>query len=73
MSTIRVKSTAREPELTLKKGQKFHLFNSHIWSTGQDANATIKRQLQRLVPAAHIFLDVDDLENSSCLRRLAAT
>ena len=32
-------------------------------STGQDANATIKRQLQLLLPKVEIFLDIDDLES----------
>ena len=27
MSTIRIKETGHEPELTLQTGQKFHLFN----------------------------------------------
>merc|ERR1719454_1296322 len=63
VTSILLKDTGKRPELTLRKGQKFHLFNSHIWSTGQDATATIKRQLQRLLPDCRIFLDVDDLEN----------
>ena len=58
----------RPPELTLRKGQRYHLFNSHIWSTGQDAVATIKRQLQRLVPGVRIFLDVDDLDSDDLER-----
>ena len=34
---------------------------SHIWSTGQDQCAVIKRQLQLLLPGVIVFLDVDDL------------
>ena len=34
---------------------------SHIWSTGQDQVAVIKRQLQLLLPGVIVFLDVDDL------------
>ena len=34
---------------------------SHIWSTGQDQCAIIKRQLQLLLPGVIVFLDVDDL------------
>ena len=34
---------------------------SHIWSTGQDQCAVIKRQLQLLLPGIIVFLDVDDL------------
>ena len=40
-----------------------------VWSTGQDAVATIKRQLQRLMPGVRIFLDVDDLEDVDALER----
>ena len=60
--TIRLLSARKEPELSLGQGQQWHLFLSHIWSTGQDANATIKRQLCLLLPGVSIFLDVDDLE-----------
>ena len=57
MSSIRLKETHKPPKLTLQSGQRFHLFNSHIWSTGQDAVATIKRQLQRLITSISIFLE----------------
>ena len=56
VATIRLRDTGKPPELTLRKGQRFHLFNSHIWSTGQDVAATVKRQMQRLFPAIHVFL-----------------
>lgn len=36
------------------------LGRSHVWSTGQDQCAVIKRQLQLLMPGAHIFLDVNE-------------
>ena len=35
------------------------LGRSHVWSTGQDQCAIIKRQLQLLMPGVVIFLDVD--------------
>jgi len=60
---LRVMGTGRLPELTLLKGHKYHLFLSHVWSTGQDAVATIKRQLQLLLYGVQIFLDVDDLKS----------
>ena len=34
-----------------------------IWGTGQDQCATIKRQLQLVLPGVSIFLDVDDLRS----------
>merc|ERR1711998_492013 len=34
---IRLEATGGTPELSLHRGHRYHLFNSHIWSTGQDA------------------------------------
>jgi hypothetical protein len=36
---------------------------SHIWGTGQDQCANIKRQLCLLLPGVSVFLDVDDLQD----------
>ena len=55
--TIRLVSTKQPPELSIVLGLTWHLFNSHIWSTGQDAVAVIKKQLQILLPGIKIFLD----------------
>ena len=55
--------TLRPPVLLLQKGERYHLFLSHIWSTGQDQCAIIKRQLQLLLPGIVVFLDVDDMQN----------
>ena len=52
--------SGRPPRLTLAKGKRWHVFLSHNWDN-QDAVATIKRQLQLLLPDVAIFLDVDDL------------
>ena len=41
------------------KNSDYHLFLSHIWSTGQDACGVIKTQLQLLLPNVKIFLDVN--------------
>merc|ERR1711951_271470 len=64
---IRVLATKAPPELQLSQSQRWHLFLSHIWSTGQDQCATIKRQLCLLLPGVSIFLDVDDLESIDAL------
>ena len=55
--TIRLVSTNQPPEMSVGMGITWHLFNSHIWSTGQDAVAVIKKQLQILLPGIKIFLD----------------
>ena len=67
--TFRLISTGDRPELELAKGHKWHLFLSHIWGTGQDQCATIKRQLCLLLPGVSVFLDVDDLEDIGDLEK----
>lgn len=67
--TIRLKETGLPPELTLSKSHRWHLFLSHIWSSGQDQVAVIKRQLQMLLPDCQVFLDVDDLDDISKLEK----
>ena len=64
---IKLRSTSGRPALTVDRGITWHLFLSHIWGTGQDQCATIKRQLSLLLPGASIFLDVDDLESIDAL------
>ena len=72
---IKLISTQSAPDLTLQRKHRWHLFLSHVWGTGQDQCAAIKRQLCLLLPGAHIFLDVDDLEDinrlEECIRASA--
>ena len=58
---LRLQASGRPPMLSLAASKRWHLFLSHNWAN-QDAVATIKRQLQLLLPGVSIFLDVDDLE-----------
>ena len=62
LPTIRRIDNGRAPELRIAQGLKYHLFLSHVWSSGQDQMAIVKRQLQLLLPSIHVFLDVDDLD-----------
>ena len=64
---LRFVATRAAPDLALSRDHSYHLFLSHIWSTGQDQCATIKRQLMLLLPGVSIFLDVDDLESIDLL------
>ena len=66
---LRKKLTQRPPELSLRSNHLFHLFLSHVWSSGQDQMAVMKRSLQRLLPGVRIFLDVDDLQEIGDLER----
>merc|ERR1719181_2710936 len=60
---LRDAKTMEPPILLLGTDKRYHLFLSHVWSTGQDQCAVIKRQLQLLLPGVVIFLDVDDLQD----------
>jgi len=40
----------------------YHLFLSHVWTSGQDQMRIIKQRLLELVPDLTVFLDVDDLK-----------
>ena len=51
------------PTLSLRPEMRFHLFLSHVWRSGQDQVAVIKRALCDLLIEPSVFLDVDDLEN----------
>ena len=39
---------------------RFHLFLSHVWSTGQDQVLSIKKELTLLVPSIRVFLDIEE-------------
>ena len=63
LPSIRLVANGRVPELKLEKRHRYHLFLSHVWSSGQDQMATLKRELQLLIYGVNVFLDVDDLED----------
>ena len=58
---LRIKATKSRPQVSIAEGLRYHLFLSHVWGTGQDQAAVLKRQLLRMVPGLSVFLDVDDL------------
>ena len=53
---LRLKATSSPPTLTLASAKRWHLFLSHNWAN-QDVVATIKRQLQLLLPGVKAFLE----------------
>ena len=55
------------PKLSLEKQCRWHLFNSHTWSSGAYQAQTIKRMLIYMLPGSQIFLDVDDLLDTTLL------
>ena len=55
---MRLTENHQLPELTLQRSQRFHVFLSHTWSSAQDQNAVLKRQLLQLLPGCKAFLDV---------------
>jgi hypothetical protein len=48
---------------------RFHLFLSHVWSTGQDQVLAIKKELVLLVPSIRIFLDIENLKDIGGLEK----
>jgi hypothetical protein len=48
-------ATGEAPRLELARSKRWHLFISHSWAN-QDAAATIKRQMQLLLPGVRIFV-----------------
>ena len=66
---IKNEATKAPPELPMAAAQRWHLFLSHLWGTGQDQCATIKRQLCLLLPGVSVFLDIDDLESTNDLEK----
>eukprot|EP00966_Prymnesium_polylepis_P297622 6876567-Prymnesium_polylepis.1 len=67
VNTLRVRETGAPPNMSIDHGHIWMLFLSHVWATGQDQAATIKRQLQRMLSGVSIFLDVDDLQSIDLL------
>ena len=62
LPSVRLVASGQVPELKLDASHRYHLFLSHVWSSGQDQMATVKRELQLLLYGVSVFLDVDDLE-----------
>ena len=60
---FRLIETNEPPLLPLASGHVYHLFLSHIWGSGQDQVAVVKRQLQLYLPGVCVFLDIDDLDD----------
>ena len=64
---VRVVSSRYIPTLELPEGYKHHVFASHVWSTGQSQTHAIVRTLQMFLPGLKVWLDVDNLTNTSAL------
>jgi len=69
VQVLRLVASHEVPELSLFDNKQYHTFLSHIWSSGQDQTAIIKRKLQLLLPSVKVFLDVDDLEEIGDLEK----
>jgi hypothetical protein len=54
--TLRLRATDLPPQLELAHGMRYHVFLSHVWSSGQDQAAVIKHMLQLLLPGVRVFL-----------------
>jgi len=56
------KDTGRRVRLPTLQNGNYHIFLSHVWSTGQDQMRVVKQRLLEMTTSSVcIFLDVDDL------------
>jgi len=59
-----IRGSKRRPELpSLNEFTRYHLFLSHVWSTGQDQVAEVQQRMQHRLPGVKVFRDVDDLDD----------
>ena len=61
-SRLLLVESGQVPKLTLAPGQRWHVYLSHVWSSGQDQAHQIRRELLQLLFNVRVFLDIDDLE-----------
>jgi hypothetical protein len=59
--TVRLVSTSDVPNLEIPRDCSYHMFLSHVWSTGKSNTHVIARKLQLLLPKLSLWLDVDSL------------
>jgi len=66
VAKVAAKGGAGSSDLRVASGapmiSAFHIFLSHVWSTGQDTMRTVKMRLSEMVPGMLVFLDVDNLK-----------
>merc|ERR1712165_616069 len=60
---VRLKSTKDQLEMIMPEKCKYHLFISHVWTTGQDKVHKIARLLKLYLRNVKIWLDVEQLQN----------
>ena len=73
-SMLRLRSSGRPPALQLGPNERWHLFLSHTWGSGQDQAHALKEQTLRMLPSCKVFLDVHDLDDIDKLEQyIAAT
>ena len=65
--TVIMISTGHVPHLELPDHCSFHVFMSHVWATGQARTHAIARKMQLLLPGLKVWLDVDNLNDTSKL------
>ena len=64
---VKMISMVHAPHLELPDHCSFHVFMSHVWATGQARIHVIVRKMQLLLPRLKVWLDVDNLNDTSKL------
>jgi hypothetical protein len=70
--TLTVVSTGGKPNLDMPRYCTYHLFVSHVWSSGQAKTHAVVRKIQWLLPEIKIWLDTDELKNIGNLEESVA-
>jgi hypothetical protein len=70
--TLKLVNTGGKPNLDLPRYCTFHLFVSHVWSSGQAKTHAVVRKIQWLLPEIKIWLDTDELKNIGNLEESVA-
>mmetsp|Transcript_32654 Transcript_32654/g.39673 ORF Transcript_32654/g.39673 Transcript_32654/m.39673 type:complete len:1372 (-) Transcript_32654:215-4330(-) len=65
--SVRMLLSGRTPPLEMPEKCNFHIFMSHAWGTGQGTTHAITRKMQQFFPGLRVWLDVDELQDTSKL------
>ncbi len=65
--TVRLVSTGYPPQLEMPENCNFHIFMSHVWSSGQSKTHSIVRKLKLMMPRLKIWLDIEQLYDINSL------
>lgn len=67
--TVRLVSSGYSPRFEMPPDCDFHMFMSHVWSTGQAKTQAVARKLVLVLPMLKVWLDIDNLHDTGRLEQ----